>query len=187
MPVSPFKKPPRSFPPFTREDALEFCALGKAGDVDGLKKMFDEFGPAILNERDNGGDTAMTWAAWLGHVQTVKFLLDKGAGLESPGMQGKTALIWAAQGSRTEIVQMLLERGANVDARDDNGNTALKICENNSQTVPAKQIRDWIARQEEMARLKKQEEETRALTAERLNELKKKAPKIRLGPKPPGA
>ncbi len=184
MADNPFKKPSRIFPPFEREDALEFCALGKAGDIKSLQKMLDEFGPAILNERDSGGDTALTWAAWLGHYDTVKFLLDKGAGLESPGMQGKSALIWAAQGSRTDVIRMLLERGANVDARDDNGNTALSICERNGQTVAAKQLKDWIEQQKELARLKRQEEETRALTAERLNELKKKAPKIRLGPRP---
>lgn len=174
-------------PPFTREDVVEFCAAGKTGDVENLKRMLGKFGPTILNERDNGGDTALTWAAWTGQKDAAAYLLAQGAGIEAPGMQGKTPLIWAAQGSRTDIVTMLLKKGANVNAKDDSGQTALEICDRNGQAAPAKLIREWIAEQEKIAEQKRQEEQSRAITAERLSKLKDKAPKIKIGPKPPAA
>lgn len=184
MAPNPLKNP--SPVPFSREDAIEFCAAGKAGDIPLLTKMLDKFGTAIINERDNGGDTAMTWAAWMGHRDTVKFLLDRGAAVDAPGMHGKTALIWAAQGGRTETVSLLLEKGANVAARDDRGEDALTLCDRNGQVPVATIIRQWIQRQNELAEQKKREEDARLVTAARLQELKSKAPKLKIAPRPPG-
>ena len=174
-------------PPFTHDDVVEFCASGKTGDVDNLRRMLGKFGPAILNERDNGGDTALTWAAWTGQKEAAAWLLAQGAGLEAPGMQGKTPLIWAAQGGKTEIVAMLLAKGAKVEAKDDSGQTALELCDRNGQAGTAKVIRDWVEKQRQLEAQRRQEEETRALTAQRLSRLKDKAPKIKIGPKPPAA
>jgi ankyrin repeat protein len=182
MANSPLKNafPP---PPFSREDVGEFCQAGKTGDVEGLKRILEKFGPAILNERESNGDTALTWACWTGKHDAAKFLLDSGANIEAPGMQGKTPLIWAAQGGRTDVVRLLLKRGANINAQDDQGQTALKICDNNAQKQVAEIIRNWVDTQEKIAAQKKLEEESRALTTNRLAKLKDKAPKIKLGPK----
>lgn len=173
-------------PPPSHDDVIVFCAAGKTGDIDILKKMLAKFGPAIINERDTGGDTALSWAAWTGQKDAVVFLLDKGAGLESPGMHGKTALIWAAQGGKSDVVMLLLEKGANVHAKDEHGETALTITDRNGLNQIATQLRDWISGQAQLAILRQQEEEARALTADRLSKLKDKAPKIKIGPKPPG-
>ncbi|TAL34520.1 MAG: ankyrin repeat domain-containing protein, partial [Alphaproteobacteria bacterium] len=104
--VSPLKSAfPGNTPP-TREEINEFCAAGKTGDLEKLKESLDKFGAAIINERDHGGDTALTWAAWTGKIDAVEFLLARGAVLDAPGMHGKTALIWAAQGGKKDVVAL---------------------------------------------------------------------------------
>lgn len=191
--VSPLKSAfPGNTPP-TREEINEFCAAGKTGDLEKLKEFLDKFGAASINERDHGGDTALTWAAWTGKIDAVEFLLARGAGLEAPGMHGKTALIWAAQGGKKDVVALLLERGANIDAKDDNGETALTLADRNGLQEIGKQIRGWIEDQKRRAEERKRdaeqqkhEEEVRALATERLNKLKEKAPKIKITPRPPG-
>lgn len=186
MAPAPLKNAFPAKPPFSREDVHEFCAAGKLGDLGSLKKLLEKFGAAILNERDGGGDTALTWAAWTGQKDAAVFLLAQGAAINAPGMQDKTALIWAAQGGKTEVVDLLLKKGADINIRDASGQTALDLCDKNSQLTVAKQIRDWVETQDKIAAQKKLEEEARALTAERLARLKEKAPKIRIAPKPPG-
>lgn len=172
--------------PPSRDEVNEFCAAGKTGDMEKLKEFLDKFGASIINERDHGGDTALTWAAWTGKLDAAKFLLGRGASIEAPGMHGKTALIWAAQGGKKDVVALLLEKGANVDAKDDNGESALTLADRNGLQEIGKQIRGWVEEQKQLAALKKLEEEARALTAERLNKLKEKAPRLKIAPRPPG-
>jgi hypothetical protein len=191
--VSPLKSAfPGNIPP-TREEINEFCAAGKTGDIGKLKDALDKFGASILNERDDGRDTALTWAAWNGKIDAVEFLLARGAGLEAPGMHGKTALIWAAQGGRKDVVALLLEKGANINAKDDNGETALTLADRNNLQEVSKQLRSWVEDQKRLAEERKRDaeqkkiqDEARALATERLGRLKGKAPKIKIAPRPPG-
>jgi len=75
--------------------------------------------------RDSDGETALTWAAYLGHTPVVKDLLAGGADLSASGKKlSAPPLVLAAAGGHYGIVA-LLSVLADVDAADSEGATAL--------------------------------------------------------------
>ena len=77
------------------------------------------------NAVDEFGETALNWAAQLGHTPIVKDLLAAGAIVDTTGrLFGATALILAARGGFRGIVSLLAVH-ADLDARDQKGATAL--------------------------------------------------------------
>lgn len=168
----------------TQEDINSFCNASKSGDTNKVVEYLDRFGAAIINERDNMQDTALTWAAWTGQPAMVALLLDRGAEIDRKGMTGRTALGWAANGSKREVIELLLDRGANIEIRDNDGKTPADLAGNHNMEL-AEFIRENGAQKKkiaaEQAAAKKAEEEAAALRASRLEELKKhkKPPKLK--------
>ncbi len=77
------------------------------------------------NQRDENGESALNWAAQLGHTPIVKDLLAAGADVENRGnLFGAPPLILAARGGFRGIVALLAVH-ADVDAQDQKGATAL--------------------------------------------------------------
>jgi ankyrin repeat protein len=96
-------------------------------------------GGADVNELDPNGDAPLVMAAYLGHAEIVRKLLDAGADLTAvdPGMRA-TALHAAAYAGRTEAARILIERGIDIDKQGPvNGYTALHdaIWQNNVDTA----------------------------------------------------
>lgn len=82
---------------------------------------------APLDTCDEHGETAFTWAAYLGHTAVVKDLLAAGADQEAVGSYLRaTPLALAAQGGHRGIVA-LLAVFSNLDACDYRGATALML------------------------------------------------------------
>lgn len=59
------------------------------------------------------GTTALHLAAYGGHIDVVKFLINAGADVSAFDFPGLTALHWAAYKGHKDIVSLLLENGAN--------------------------------------------------------------------------
>jgi uncharacterized protein len=94
-----------------------------------------------VNERDNHGDAPLVMAAYLGHSEIVRLLLQAGADVKAtdPGMKA-TALHAAAYAGRTEAAKLLIAHGIDIDAQGpNNGYTALHdaIWQNNIETAQA--------------------------------------------------
>lgn len=104
-----------------------FAAAG-AGDLARLREVLAAQ-PELLNAHSRSGWTALQLAAYLGHADTVRFLLDQGAGVgvASQNNMANTALHGAIAGKRTAIVPLLLDHGADGEATDASGNTALHL------------------------------------------------------------
>lgn len=84
--------------------------------------------------RDRYGETALTWAAHLGHTAVVKDLLAAGADREAVGsFLQATPLLLAAQKGHRGIVALLAVL-ADVNARDLHGTTALMLAVNANAT-----------------------------------------------------
>ena len=82
---------------------------------------------ADVNQLDPNGDAPLVMAAYLGHTDIVRALLDAGADLAAvdPSMKA-TALHAAAYAGRTEAARLLIERGIDIDRQGPrNGYTAL--------------------------------------------------------------
>eukprot|EP00041_Stephanoeca_diplocostata_P003320 m.2019 g.2019 ORF g.2019 m.2019 type:complete len:197 (-) comp1423_c0_seq1:140-730(-) len=77
--------------------------------------------------------TALVYAAYKGHLETVKVLLNAGATVDTQTRDGYTALLWAAKYGRLEIVKELINAGANINTQNKFGNTALMLAAYNGR------------------------------------------------------
>lgn len=75
----------------------------------------------MMEHADSEGWTALRSAAWGGHNEAVRLLLDAGADVDGCDSDGRTALRAAAWGGHEEVVLTLLDYGAQVNKADCKG------------------------------------------------------------------
>ena len=97
--------------------------------IEVLKTKLDEVN---INARcSNSGKTALMIAAWRGHIDVVKALLDHGADINvyatGLGSLGKTAIFFACTRCRNDVVRLLLRRGARVTIVNNKGQTVRSL------------------------------------------------------------
>ena len=93
------------------------------GYTDSVKVLLDS--GADVNAKDEGGWTALFWAAFAQRRAVVRLLLEKGADANAKNRYDDTPLIRAAYVGDTETVRTLLEFKAEPNTRDNLGRTAL--------------------------------------------------------------
>ncbi len=81
----------------------------------------------LLESHSSDGWTPLHLAAFFGHAELAKGLLNRGASIDalSTNAMKNTPLHAAAAGRNIELVKLLLERGADANARQQGGWTAL--------------------------------------------------------------
>jgi ankyrin repeat protein len=97
----------------------------KNNDVAQVKALIQQ--GVNVNELDGSGDAPLVMAAYEGHTEIVKLLLEAGADVSAvdPGMQA-TALHAAAYAGRTEAAKLLIAYKIDIDKQGPyNGYTAL--------------------------------------------------------------
>jgi uncharacterized protein len=106
-------------------------------DVEAVRQLI---GSGInVDQLDSSNDSPLIMAAYKGHTEIVRLLLEAGADVAAvdPGMQA-TALHAASYAGRTEAAKLLIEFGIEIDKQGPvNGYTALHdaIWENNIETA----------------------------------------------------
>lgn len=111
-------------------NVFEVCA---AGLVDDAKRLLSG-NPRLVAERSHDGWTPLHLAAFFGHLELVRLLLDGGASMLtiSNNNEANLPINAAAAGRRNAVVQLLVERGCPPDARaSEQGYTALHLAANN--------------------------------------------------------
>lgn len=89
---------------------------------------------ASVNTKNAYGGTALSNAAFQGHVRSVQFLIEAGADVNSRDNANWTPLICAASNGHARIVKLLVDAGARVNETDRLGRTALKLARDKEQT-----------------------------------------------------
>ncbi|KAJ8797013.1 hypothetical protein J1605_001823 [Eschrichtius robustus] len=92
----------------------------------------------VLNVMDDYGNTPLHWAAGKNQVESVKFLLRKGANPNLRNCDMMAPLHVAVQGLYNDVMKVLIEhRTTDVNLEGENGNTALIIAcfTDNSEAV----------------------------------------------------
>ena len=101
----------------------DFYSAVRSNDMKRLTAMVGS--GADVNTADRLGETPLMYAATVGSLDAMKFLVEKGANVNAQTGSGATALIWAA----TDLpkVRFLIEHGANVNPATKRGRTALLV------------------------------------------------------------
>jgi hypothetical protein len=102
----------------------------------GMMALFAAHG-ADINAVNANREQALMHAAWQGHHDAVRWLLDRGALVNRPGLEW-SALHYAVFAGHQDIVNTLIARGANIDARSTNGSTPLMMASREGRDELAK-------------------------------------------------
>ena len=103
--------------------AAVFAAL-REGDVDAALNAITK-DPELKTARDEGGATALMYAALYGDDAAVKKVLDSGAYQNLANDASATALIWGVDNLKK--TRLLVEAGADVNAQTSDGATAFLV------------------------------------------------------------
>lgn len=109
--------------PFTEE---VFLQKADAGDLPTIQ-LFLSAGMDPKSRNSVNGMSALMMAAFEGHPEVVKVLVENRAELNAQNKEGWTALMLATLRGHSEVVRQLLEKGADVRLKNTVGWTALKV------------------------------------------------------------
>ncbi|KAL2847309.1 ankyrin repeat-containing domain protein [Aspergillus pseudodeflectus] len=102
-------------------DAAHYNAIFRSaayqGDLQTLTYLLD-FVPDATGPGPIGNGTALLQAARGGHIDIVRFFIEKGSPFN---IHDNETLVAAAAGGHTEVLKAFLDEGADVDARDADG------------------------------------------------------------------
>ena len=123
-------------------DVFEAAALG---DVDRLRQLADR-----VDNWSDDGFTPLHYAAFFGHTDAARALIDAGADLEAPSRNTEFALDArplhsAAAARQHDVCRVLLEAGAEPDAEQHGGSTPLRQAEQNGDAELAELLREFGA------------------------------------------
>ncbi len=89
------------------------------GKLDKIKKQLEE-NPNLINELEEKNEDVLHYSAKRNNVESLKFLLSKGASVDSSDEDGVTALWYASSNGSTAAAKLLLEHGADPCHADNN-------------------------------------------------------------------
>ena len=87
-------------------------------------EMIYDLGAELNAVSDDRGYTAVMDAVWRGNEKITKYLISKGADLNTINKEGQNNLILAVGANRESLVKLLVENGADPDVKDMMGMSA---------------------------------------------------------------
>lgn len=107
-------------------DEMDFeRGIWSAAIYNDIHRIKDFIQKGDVDRRDNGGYTALHYAARHGHNEICRLLLDANCNVNAKTKGGATPLHRASMMGHKNIVDMLLRSNAKVDLQDEDGQTAL--------------------------------------------------------------
>ena len=89
-----------------------------------------------MNAKDNGGNTSLTLACEMGHVNVTRLLIEKGADVKAKTYSGNTPITLARREGHVYVAKLLVEKGADVNAESNS--------ERPPRTLACSKEHDWI-------------------------------------------
>ena len=118
----------------TRSVSNALCDAVRSGDLRVVKEQVAN-GVDTNAEDSEFGVTALSWAALLNEAKIAKFLIEKGADINTKSRDGSTPLHSAAFLGRAEIAELLIQKGAEVNPENHRGETPLDVSAVNWETT----------------------------------------------------
>jgi ankyrin repeat protein/GPI inositol-deacylase-like protein len=97
---------------------VKLLTKGPRISLNGIVKLPFRKG-AKVDSADRYGRTALSYAAWNGHIASVKLLIRAGARVDSWDEIGGAPLSYAICNGHNDVVELLLKKGTQVDSPDD--------------------------------------------------------------------
>lgn len=90
-------------------------------------RLLIDAGACVNTHSNEFKETALTLASYKGHVEMVKYLLEKGADFEHKTDEMHTALMEACMDGHVEVARVLIEHGASVNMPPDSFESPLTL------------------------------------------------------------
>ncbi|KAJ1955640.1 palmitoyltransferase akr1, partial [Dipsacomyces acuminosporus] len=105
-----------------------FWEAAQTDSLDAVRECVEVRG-MVPEQADEGGNTALHWAAQTGSMKVLRYLIEERNANVNARSKGFSAppLFWAISQGRLDVVMYLLSHGANASLSDSNGNTALHV------------------------------------------------------------
>lgn len=107
-------------------DILQLVGLLDRNETTTFVNKIQTIGDANTAREDNN-KTVLMYACWVGNIEAVKHLVQKGANVNAQDAGGATALHLAAWKNHTPIALYLIENGASGSAMSKDGMTPLDV------------------------------------------------------------
>ncbi|EAY05190.1 ankyrin repeat protein, putative [Trichomonas vaginalis G3] len=126
-----------------------FIYLDVSNDIENCFPYTPCFGTSIfeyfisqgvdINAKENQFHaTALHFAALIGNIEIVKFLISRGLNINSTDISGASILNYAAFYSDKKTIEFLIENGADINAKNKNGITILQVAASTNNYGAAK-------------------------------------------------
>lgn len=119
----------------------DIYAAATSGDLTAVQKMIGAT-PKLLDAVDNDGRTALLYACSWGHLEMVKWLLEKGAQINMRDKDGRIPLHWAAGMGHKDVVELLLANKADLTVKDKDGRTPRELAAAKGQDDVATRLQE---------------------------------------------
>eukprot|EP01062_Namystynia_karyoxenos_P049186 TRINITY_DN375_c2_g1_i1.p1 TRINITY_DN375_c2_g1~~TRINITY_DN375_c2_g1_i1.p1 ORF type:complete len:534 (+),score=170.25 TRINITY_DN375_c2_g1_i1:95-1603(+) len=121
----------RNIPKGKAGPAGELREAAREGDLRQVRALATAH---MVDDVDERGFSALTWAAWNGHAECAAVLLERGAAPNVPDEDGQTPLFHACWYGHQRVVQMLIQSGADVDSLDNDKESCLSAAARGGHT-----------------------------------------------------
>lgn len=110
--------------PMFSYDQQELLNAAQKGEQGVVRQIISQE-PGLLEVRDIHGNTPLSLAAFYGHIEILKFLIESGAQLDPNDNWQNTPLNLAVWTRKSDAALILIDKGVQVNTQNDKGNTPL--------------------------------------------------------------
>jgi ankyrin repeat protein len=127
----------------TRSDNAAFVAAIEANDIAAMARAVLEEGMSVTAALGDDGSTPLHFAAQLGHVASMEWLVGQGADVHAKSEGGSTPLHEAAHQGQMASMEWLVGHGADVYAKDKTGHSPVHFAAHSGKIVSL----EWLVGQ----------------------------------------